>query len=195
MTKLRLARHFAAALCATAAASTHAAVVHWGDANLVIPATYAGLYINIEERTTGSDEGLAGWDINPYGSSGLLWYQPVGGGVLRMDDTAGVSNLALGTLVGSGGLFEEESSSEFGAQPFNWSFDASNYFGFSFAASDGLLHYGWGRMDIGAASTDRVLVELAYDDVAGASIAVGAVPAPGAVAMIGLAGLLGRRRR
>ncbi|RLS61859.1 MAG: hypothetical protein DWH97_12600 [Planctomycetota bacterium] len=195
MNKLRLVRHFAAALSATAVASTQAAVIHWSDANLVIPATYEGLYINIEERTTGSGEDLAGWDMNPYGANGLLWYQPVGGGVLRIEDTAGPSNLALGALVGAGGLFDEESVTEFGAQPYNWNFDASNYFGFSFEASDGLLHYGWGRMDIGAASTNRVLAELAYEDVAGASIAVGAVPAPGALALIGLAGLLGRRRR
>ena len=102
MNKLRLVRHFAAALSATAVASTQAAVIHWSDANLVIPATYAGMYINIEERTTGSGEDLAGWDMNPYGANGLLWYQPVGGGVLRIEDTAGPSNLALGALVGAG---------------------------------------------------------------------------------------------
>ena len=42
MNKLRLVRHFAAALSATAVASTQAAVIHWSDANLVIPATYEG---------------------------------------------------------------------------------------------------------------------------------------------------------
>jgi MYXO-CTERM domain-containing protein len=41
------------------------------------------------------------------------------------------------------------------------------------------------------------VVDYAYENVANTSIAVGAgiVPAPGAIALLGLAGLAGRRRR
>jgi hypothetical protein len=91
----RLTRHFATAAATTIAATpAHAAVVDWGNANLVIPATYAGLYINVEARTTGSDEALGGWDINPYGAGSLSWYAPIGGGILHMEDSVGPSNPA-----------------------------------------------------------------------------------------------------
>jgi MYXO-CTERM domain-containing protein len=73
--------------------------------------------------------------------------------------------------------------------------NASNYFGFQFTAADGATHYGWGRMDVGATADIRTLAVLGYESVAGTSINVGAVPAPGAMALLGLAGLAGRRRR
>jgi hypothetical protein len=41
----------------------------------------------------------------------------------------------------------------------------------------------------------RTIAEIAYNDVAGAGIAVGAVPAPGVLALVGLAGLVRRRSR
>ena len=34
--------------------TVHGAVVSWNDANLLIPATIEGLYINVETRATGS---------------------------------------------------------------------------------------------------------------------------------------------
>jgi MYXO-CTERM domain-containing protein len=40
----------------------------------------------------------------------------------------------------------------------------------------------------------RTVVDFAYESVAGASIAAG-VPAPGALALLGVAGLAGARRR
>lgn len=193
----RLSRHLAAAAAVTAAhaSASHAAVVHWGDANLVIPATYAGLYINVEARTTGSEKSLAGWDINPYGSGDLRWYEPIGGGILRLEDGVGPSSLALGTLVTAAGVYDEESICEFGDGLYNWHVLAPNYFGFSFEAADGLMHFGWGRMDIGEESTTRVLAELAFESTAGEAIAVGAVPAPSVFAVLAAAGVIRRRRR
>jgi MYXO-CTERM domain-containing protein len=41
----------------------------------------------------------------------------------------------------------------------------------------------------------RTVVDFAYENVAGGSIEAGAIPAPGALALLGLAGLAGRRRR
>jgi hypothetical protein len=198
MLSTRLARHFAFAAVATTVSTATVAsadIVHWGDANLVIPATYAGLYINVETRETGDSEDLAGWDMNPYGSGALLWYCPVGVGVLRAGELSGVSSLPSGYLVDASGLFEEEPSTEFGDQEFNWALNASNYFGFSYIAADGEIHYGWARMDVGATALVRTIAEIAYNDVAGAGIAVGAVPAPGVLALVGLAGLVRRRSR
>ena len=87
-----------------------------------------------------------------------------------------------------------------GAAAGNWVLNSSNYFGFRFVAADGLTHYGWGRFVIGASisGADRTIAEIAYEDVAATAISVGdtgSVPAPGAIALLGLAGLAGRRRR
>jgi hypothetical protein len=41
----------------------------------------------------------------------------------------------------------------------------------------------------------RSVVEYAFESTAGAAIAAGVVPAPGALALLGLAGLAGSRRR
>jgi hypothetical protein len=192
----RIARHFALAATAATAVPASAEIVHWSDANLVIPATYAGLYINVELRTTGSDKSLAGWDINPYGSGSLLWYAPTGEGVLQLPEYSGAGSLTLGYVVDGSGTFLDDTSTEFiDGVPGWWSFNTSNYFGFSFRASDGELRYAWGRMDVGATATSRVLAEIAYESDAGVGIAVGAVPAPGAIALLGCAGLARRRSR
>jgi len=194
----RLAKHFAAAAAATiVTGAANAAVVHWADANLVIPANIDGLYINVETRVTGSaGSAVAGWDLNPYSATSLTWFNATGTGMLRYPGvtTGSAGNLALGTAVSATGSYGSGAVTV-GAAAGNWVLNASNYFGFRFTAADGLTHYGWGRMDVGAAITTRTLAELAYEDVATAAINVGAVPAPGALALLGLAGFASRRRR
>jgi MYXO-CTERM domain-containing protein len=110
--------------------------------------------------------------------------------------TGSAGNLTLGTAVGATGSYGS-GAVVVGSAAGNWQLNASNYFGFRFLAADGLTHYGWGRFVIGASisGADRMIAEIAYEDAAGASINVGAVPAPGAVALLGLAGLAARRRR
>lgn len=59
-------------------------------------------------------------------------------------------------------------------------------------AADSLTHYGWGRMDVGAAITTRSIMEIGYEDVAGVGIAVGAGaptpdPVPGPLPLFGAA--------
>jgi len=55
----------------------------------------------------------------------------------------------------------------------NWQLNAANRFGFRFTAADGLTHYGWGTMQVGAAITTRTITELAWETTAGVAIAVG----------------------
>jgi len=196
----RLAKHFAAAAAASVVAgAANAAIVHWANANLVIPANVDGMYINVETRVTGSAGSVvAGWDINPYSATSLTWFNATGTGMMRYPGvtTGSAGNLTLGTAVGATGSYGS-GAVVVGAAAGNWQLNASNYFGFRFVAADGLTHYGWGRFVIGASifGADRTVAELAYEDVAGAAINVGAVPAPGAIALLGLAGLAARRRR
>ena len=194
----RLEKHLAVALTAAAgiAASSNAAVVAWENCNLVIPNTIDGLYINVQAQTTGSAGSVvAGWDINPSSATSLTWFNATGTGMMRFPGvtTGSAGSLAIGTVVGVSGSFGSGAVTV-GSAPGNWQLNAVNYFGFRFVAADGGTKYGYGTFAIGSsiAGADRTITNLYYED-SGASITV--VPAPGAIALLGLAGFAGRRRR
>lgn len=194
----RLAAHFAVAAVATVVAgAAQAAIVHW-DANLVIPNNIDGQYINVETQTAGSAAGnVAGWDLNPYGTSttAMSWFAAAApsGCVMGLGQgglTAAVASLSAGTLVSSASTFGNTASSVTAG---GWVLNANNYFGFRFLGADALTHYGWGVFSVGATMGVRTLVSVEFESTAGASVTV--APAPGAIALLGLAGLAGRRRR
>jgi hypothetical protein len=161
---------------ATVAASGSAfAAVQYTPVNMVVPANIDGLYINVETLATGSaGSAVAGWDINPYSATSLTWFNATGTGMLRYPGvtTGSAGNLAAGTSVGPTGSYGSGAVTV-GTNPGNWQLNSSNYFGFRFVASDGLTHYGWGRMVVGAAITDRTITELAWETVAATPISVG----------------------
>ena len=194
----RLAAHFAVAAVATVVAgAAQAAIVHW-DANLVIPNNIDGQYINVETQTFGSAAGLvAGWDLNPYGTSttAMSWFAAAApsGCVMGLGQggtTSAVASLSAGTLVSSASTFGNTASSVTAG---GWVLNANNYFGFRFLGADALTHYGWGVFSVGATMGVRTLVSVEFETTAGAGVTV--APAPGAIALLGLAGLAGRRRR
>ncbi len=194
----RLAAHLAVAAVATVVAgAAQAAIVHW-DANLVIPNNIDGQYINVETRVFASAAGLvAGWDLNPYGTSttAMSWFAAAApsGCVMGLGQggtTSAVASLSAGTLVSSASTFGNTASSVTAG---GWVLNSNNYFGFRFLGADALTHYGWGIMSIGATMGVRTLVSVEFETTAGASVTV--APAPGAIALLGLAGLAGRRRR
>ena len=189
--KSKLSRHLAAcsvtaiATCAAVAPDAKAVVIYYkpnAGAGWVIPATLDGLYINVETRATSSSGGsVAGWDINPFGFPTLQWFNSAGGGQLRYPGitTGAAGNLPLGTTVSSTGSYNPSISPViFGASPGDWQLNASNYFGFKFVAADTRTHYGWGRMDVGTATTTRSIMEIGYESTPGTSILVGAGSAP-----------------
>ena len=197
MLSKRLAKHFgAAASSALVAGAANAAVVTW-NCNLVVPNNIDGQYVNVEAQTFGSAAGLvAGWDLNPYGTSttAMSWFAaaaPSGcvTGLGQGGTTVAVASLSAGTLVSSASTFANTASSVTAG---GWLLNSANYFGFRFVGADALTHYGFGKMTIGATMGVRTLNFVSYESVAATGIIV---PAPGAIALLGLAGLCGRRRR
>jgi MYXO-CTERM domain-containing protein len=203
----RLDAHVAASTIVAAAAAVsgaNAAVVAWENCNIVIPATIDGLYINVETRVTGSAGSVvAGWDINPYSATSLTWYNATGTGMMRHPGitTGSAGNLALGTIVGGAGVTNGGFATSFGSGavtvgslPGNWKLNSVNIFGFRFVAADGGTKYGYGTFQIGSSifGSDRTITNI-YFESSGGSITV--VPAPGALALLGVAGLIGGRRR
>ncbi len=197
----RLEKHFA--VCAAAVATVacvgtaNAAIVTW-NANLVIPNNIDGQYINVETQTYGSAAGLvAGWDLNPYGTSttAMSWFAAAApsGCVMGLGQggaTAAVASLSGGTLVSSASTFGNTASSVTAG---GWMLNSANYFGFRFLGADALTHYGYGVMTVGATMGVRTLTSVSFESDAGTGITV--APAPGALALLGLAGLATRRRR
>ena len=193
----RFEKHIvAAATVAMTAAAANAALVTW-NANLLIPNNIDGQYINVETQTAASAAGLvAGWDLNPYGTSttAMSWFAaaaPSGcvTGLGQGGTTIAVASLSGGTLVSSASTFGNTASSVTAG---GWMLNSANYFGFRFLGADAGTHYGWGIMTVGATMGVRTLTSVTFETTAGASVTV---PAPGALALLGLAGFASRRRR
>jgi len=210
----RLDKHAVAAslVALGAAAAANAAVVTW-NINLAVPATTDGLYINVETGVTydgsSANANFPGWDLNPYGATSMafFWSGSTNGSsaAVRLNTTAGgttsgstLSSLPEGFVVGaqlvggaSGASFGSGSASFTTTSQGKWSFNALNYFGFRFTNAAGQIRYGFGVMQMGATATVRTLVSVSYEDSGGSIV----VPAPGALALLGVAGLAGARRR
>lgn len=180
--------------------SVDAAVITW-NLNLDIPATDAGMFINIEQQVYGTSPDMnAGWDLNPNGANALIFGGTTAHGTWMMVDPAtgwdSASSFNPGVVVGSGYLFKALPGGNviFGNGPGLWKENANNIFGFRFLNSQNQVRYGYGVMYIGATALERRLVSLSYET---SGLSIVAVPAPGAVALAALAGLAGgpRRRR
>ena len=211
----RLNKHFALAAVATAAvaATSNAAVVYSGIINFACAVDIDGTYMNVETATlsNGPGDNVPGWDVNPYSTSGgMNFFNSTGGGQMRRTGvtTGTAGNLAVGTVIGSAGSFNTGNGNVYGATTATglnggWTYSSENIIGFRFVAAAGTTHYGWMRFAMGAATGSvlagptRTVVDYGYESTAGASILAGAgiVPAPGALALLGLAGFASRRRR
>ena len=183
-----------------AASIAHASIVVV-PANLAIPVTPAGLYINIStgvSSTTAS--GAPGWDINVGGMSSLNFVSPGGYNFVRLNlapMSAGPSNLAVGDTISN--MMPLASWISGGTSNGFINNSSANYVGFQFVGNDSLTHFGWMQFSIGASVTgsDRKIVSYAYntESTTSAGGAMLNVPAPGALALLGLAGFASRRRR
>ncbi|MBX3387201.1 MAG: hypothetical protein KF768_11570 [Phycisphaeraceae bacterium] len=201
MSKLanRLDAHFIA--CAAAAtgmgavATANAAIVDSGPVNIVIPDNLDGVYMDIVTGATGTG-GFAGYDINPYSAVAgqfHLW----GATTTTWMSIAGIFNLPAGTLIDATGAFSRPGGGTNIAPQVTLNSD-QNFFGVQFIneSNASLTHYGWVQIEFGATAGVRSIVRYAYEDVAGAGIGAGVIPAPGALALLamGAAGVARRRR-
>jgi hypothetical protein len=182
---------------ALVAASAVQAVVVFTPVNIPVPATVAGVYVNVVTGTFGTAAATPGWDINPWGTTGLGFFSPSTptGGAYVISAASTVANLLPGATVGAASTYGSGSTANFA----QWNLNSTdNYFGFRFTnESGGTLHYGWAQLSIGATIGDRTLIGLAFESTPNTPITV--VPEPGTYALMGL-GLVGlalvaRRRK
>jgi MYXO-CTERM domain-containing protein len=170
-----------------------------------------GLNINVETQRYNNDTaggnvgnnggGLTNWDllINPNQSSkmGMISFDPASG---LISPGVGIARLASGVTVGSSlasGLSYNQGISlntQLGGT-YEWTAGSTGYFGFQFKNAAGQIRYAWGEIALNAGSKQEgTIIRFVYDDT-GASVTTGVVPAPGALALLGVAGIVGARRR
>lgn len=194
----RLHLHLAAAAAVAAGiagSSADAQIVHFANQNRIINSDFNGLYLNVltgAYNTTGGGGTTVtgGWHINPYGAGGLSWFQSSANSVSYVQTAGALSNLSDGTAIGASSSFGTSGAST------NLTLNGTSIVGFRFNVG-AATHYGWFRIALAGTygGQPRSIVEWAYNSTAGASINAGAIPAPGALALLGLAGLAGSRRR
>jgi hypothetical protein len=216
----RLSRHFAACAAAAVAATavtsgSEAAIVYSGIQNIAVPATTDGVYLNLITGANSSAP-VAGWHINPWGTTGLRFgtNYPVPDtyyvGLTPAGSSSGGTavNLALGSLIKFDGTSTAGASSmnaaygwsysgsaaSFGIATQQWKLNSDNYLGVLALEGDGSVLKAWVRINVGATNLQRTIVDWGYE-LNGGDLVVGAVPSPGAAALLAIAGVVGRRRR
>ena len=212
-------RYVAAAIAVAAiSVSANAVVVYSGVLNWVVPTTgdgpvnTTGLSVNLETGAYGAT-GVDGADITLWGNGGShIQTQSPDGGTHYMGNrflnVASYNRISLGTEISSTGtffgadanLFVDTAGSD-PAQPYTmtwmgwWRPNAQSYLGIKFQDANLATHYGWVQIAIGADATTRSIVDYAYNSTPDQFIFAGATPAPGAIALLGLVGLVRGRRR
>ena len=173
-------------------------------------------FIGTEAQGDGSNPRIFAGGWNGTGSSGAFKFQFLGtrtpSTFLAVNNSAGtVISGALGTLAytatsGTGfGLEKTDDPGNYrnfylngvsGSTYQGQFYGATGYVGFRFSTDVGMnWNYGWLKYTGGTDGNTGSWTEWAYNSTANASIQAGQVPAPGAAALIGLAGLVASRRR
>jgi hypothetical protein len=203
----RLDTHFAACAAAAAGAAivggaqeANAAIVYSGVVNISIGGNFSGVYLNMINGVTGtSAAAVPGHDINPYygGNRFFVANVPAGTPGLQATGPAGTGqamNLGLGAPI-------TNAQSYFAGFPFlsgQFTAGTPGIVGLKiFRESDSATLFGWVRVNKGATNTTAgVIVDYAYNDVAGQGISAGEIPGPGSLALLALGalGLRGRKR-
>ena len=163
-------------------------VIYSNLQNIAIPATFDGLYLNVETGawSTSMAAPVAGWDINPfYGGRAFANspdFQPVRSGTTS---SSAILNLAAGATVGSGSVFSTFVQGATGETPGAPGYGGSQMLtgsGGNFTAStEGYLgfrlngtNYGSMRVVLTNNTSGAYIKDWAYD-TSGASVVVGAI--------------------
>jgi MYXO-CTERM domain-containing protein len=221
----RLEAHFsvcAVVAAAAAAGGADAGLVYSGIRNIVAPATSAGVYINLLTGANGTAPAAAsGWHINPWGTSSLrmgtntptpdtyfLGLTPAsssstGGRLIALNSGSTISptNQPSSMATSYGWSYNDASSgaAASGTSVTQFKLNSDNYFGVLSFQSASEYFIGWVRINVGASLTNRTIVDwflsTGTTSAPPTQITVGTIPAPGAIALLGVAGLVGARRR
>lgn len=200
----RLDGHFLACTAAVGAAASLAPsqeanatiiYVNLTSTPISIPVTTAGVYLNVVTGVSNvSPASVPGWDLNPFSTTTLSWFNPttpVGGVyVTGLGSSATlVDNLTIGTLISAASVFGSGASETTGTTALILN-SSNNFIGFRFTnETTGVVDFGWVQVQLGATLTSpRSIVAYGYENT-GLGITAGAIPEPGTYATLGLMAL------
>jgi fibronectin-binding autotransporter adhesin len=166
-------------------------VIYSNLQDIAIPATFDGLYLNVETGAWNTPSnlgaGVAGWDVNPF-SGGKAFanspgFQPVRSGTTS---SSPILNLAAGVTVGSGSTYSTFVQGPTGETPGAPGYGSSQMLtgsGGNFtAATEGYLgfklngtNYGSMRVILTDNAGGALIKDWAYDNTTGAPVVVGAI--------------------
>ena len=165
-------------------------VIYSNLQDIAIPATFDGLYLNVETGAWNTPSnfgaGVAGWDVNPfYGGKAFANspdFQPVRSGT---GSSSAILNLAAGATVGSGSVFstfvQGAGGETLGAPGYGGSQMLTGSGGNFTAATEGYLgfrlngtNYGSMRVVLTNNTSGAMIKDWAYDTT-GAPVVVGAI--------------------
>jgi len=157
-------------LCLASSVAT-AAIIDSGPVNISLPATNAGLYINVLTGATGTSGGaVAGWDFNPYlTASGLgIYWDNVNtastGGVGVTAATGPLVVLAPGATISVASIFTRSIQA---ASTFRVTQDAFMGFQF-FNENTSVINYGYAELSTTATNGyPATLVHYVYENSGG----------------------------
>ncbi|MFM8817546.1 MAG: hypothetical protein ACKOHI_06690 [Phycisphaerales bacterium] len=202
----------AIASVATATASvgsSHAAIVYSGPLNLSVPVGTSSplprLWIDLDTFATSTTASFTGWDVSFSGSNATFLTansQTLSNNVFvatGIGTPTPIARLNPGTVIGAGSSFGANGGGTvamptYTVAPGPFLANSEGIMGFR-RVVNGQTLYGWISIQVGSDMLTRSITGIAYED-SGASIIAGAIPAPGAVAVLGIGGVFaGRCRR
>lgn len=169
---------------------------------------------NLSSGPTSSSTAVTGWDlqIESSNSGNMLKFNfpPYSGpvnpgnpnpyyGLMRLPGvtTGPGASISNGTIVQQVASYADSGPVTFGGGAGSWQLNSVNIFGFRFrspsSGTSQVIHYGYGRIFIGATPGQFRLLEISYQEIGGAAITV--VPGPGALVTVAGAAVIGSRRR
>lgn len=187
--------------------SSHAAIVYSGPLNIAIPVGTTSplprLWIDLDTFATSTTGSFTGWDISFSGSNAtFLTMNSVSLSNNRFigsnSTPTNITRLNPGTLIGASSTFGPNGGGTLALptylpSPGTMQINSENIVGFRRVVGTQTL-FGWVSISVGNDMLTRSLTGIAYED-SGASIEAGAIPAPGAIALVGLGGVFGGRSR
>jgi len=183
------------------ASSVQAAILYSGQKNITITNSFfTSVYIDIDDLAgSGSSTRQSGWDVNTFfggeGFGNSMNFQPVRESAT---DSSAIVNLTNGSLVAPSQVYFNApagSTTHIGTNSGQFASGSDGFIGFKLIDNSAAgPYFGWMRVNFSNTGASGTVVDWAYDNT-GSAISVGAVPEPGSIALLVLAGTLILLRR
>ncbi|MBN8481927.1 MAG: hypothetical protein J0L88_10110 [Xanthomonadales bacterium] len=169
-----LAAVVAASSAMTSGSALAAIVCNAGTVPIAVPATTAGVYLNLVTGASGTAAATPGWDVNPWGATNLGFFATAAAGNRYVGTGTVVSVLAAGTMIDASSPLTNAAANATGG-----GFLAGvtgGYLGVRFLDQASAVRYGWVSLNTtGPNGVPATITGYCYQDD-GTGITAGTTP-------------------